>query len=125
MSRPDNEVQRRSDFRSQATYPIWYREVGDEEETGRWTIASTRDLSGGGASFELVDDGKHEWSVGDLVEAQVIVPPKPVFAIGKIVRLFQDERGKACAGVMFVSISPADKDRIVRAVLDEGLRRPW
>ena len=124
MSRPDREVQRRSDFRSQATYPIWYREVDEKGEAGRWAIASTRDLSGGGASFELVDEGKHGWQVGDLVEVQVVVPPRPVFAIGKIVRLFRDERGNACAGVMFVSISPSDKDRIVGAVLDEGLRRP-
>lgn len=117
--------QKRNDFRTGATYPIWYRDAqtGAGGGTGEWERTTTKDLSGGGASFELVDDAALRRSVNDLLEVQVILPPAPVFAIGKIARVFRDERGTLCAGIMFVSIAGRDKDRIVRVVLTEGLER--
>jgi c-di-GMP-binding flagellar brake protein YcgR len=60
-----------------------------------------------------------------MLEVQIVIPPTPVFAIAKIVRIFQDDESTLCAGVMFVSVSPKDKDRIVRVVLNEGLEKSW
>jgi c-di-GMP-binding flagellar brake protein YcgR len=119
-----SEAQKRSDYRTETSYPIWYRDFSDRGVSSEWVRAVTRDLSGGGASFDLPDVPPRERKSGDLLEIQVIVPPTPVFAIGRIVRVFQDERGYWCAGVMFASIEPRDKDRIVRAVLSEGVGRP-
>ncbi|MEX0974433.1 MAG: PilZ domain-containing protein [Bacillota bacterium] len=119
------EPQKRSDFRSGLSYPIWYRDLHEGGPGGEWARTSTRDLSGGGSSFDLVDGGRLERRTGDMLEIQVILPPTPVFAIGRVVRVFQDERGCLWAGVMFVSIAPKDKDRIVRVVLNEGLERSW
>lgn len=115
--------QKRSDFRTGASYPIWYRDAQAGGDAGEWARTVTRDLSGGGALFELVDDGRLSRQAGDLLEIQVILPPVPVFAIGRIVRVLRDERGTLCAGVMFVSVAAKDKDRIVRVVLNEGLEK--
>lgn len=116
--------QKRTDFRSGVSYPIWYRDLDESGHGGEWARTTTRDLSGGGASFDLADDRRLTRKSGDMLEIQVILPPSPVFAIGRVVRVFQDERAHLCAGVMFVSIAPRDKDRIVRVVLNEGLERP-
>jgi c-di-GMP-binding flagellar brake protein YcgR len=105
------------------SYPIWYRDIREGGPGRDWSRTSTRDLSGGGSSFDLVDDRRLERRAGDMLEVQVIIPPTPVFAIGKIVRVFSDEQGGLCAAVMFASIAPRDKDRIVRIVLNEGLER--
>lgn len=115
--------QKRSDFRTGASYPVWYRDAQTGGNGGDWARTSSRDLSGGGASFELVDDARLSRQAGDLIEVQVILPPTPVFAIGKIVRVFRDDGGALCAGVMFASIAGRDKDRIVRVVLNEGLEK--
>lgn len=125
MTDQTRESQKRSDFRSDSAYPIWYRDLRESRPEGEWARTSTKDLSGGGASFGLVDDRRLERRVGDVLEVQVILPPTPVFAIAKIARVFMDEGGSLCAGVMFVSVASKDKDRIVRAVLSEGLERPW
>jgi c-di-GMP-binding flagellar brake protein YcgR len=82
----------------------------------------SRDLSGGGASFEMPDSPPVSRKPGDLLELQVVVPPTPVFAIAEVVRVFQDERGSWCAGVKFASIDAPDRDRIVRTVLSEGVK---
>lgn len=113
--------QKRSDFRTNLSYPIWYRDAAASGRGADWARTLSLDLSGGGASIELVDDRRLSRHSADLLELQVILPPIPVFAIGKIVRVFMDERGVLCAGIMFVSIAPKDKDRIIRAVLNEGL----
>lgn len=123
MTDQTKESQKRSDFRSLVSYPIWYRDLKETRPDGEWARTSTRDLSGGGASFDLVDDRRLERRTGDVLEVQVILPPTPVFAIAKVVRVFEDDRGYLCAGVMFVSMAPRDKDRIVRIVLSEGLER--
>ena len=115
--------QKRSDFRTALSYPIWYRDVRADKPGGDWARTLTRDLSGGGASFELVDDRRVFRQTGDLLEVQAILPPVPVFAIGKIVRVFRDESGTLFAGVMFASVASKDRDRIVRVVLSEGLER--
>lgn len=118
------DEQKRSDFRSGSVYPIWYRDLEDYGRERDWARTSTRDLSGGGASFALVDPKRLERRSGDVLEVQVIVPPAPVFAIAQIVRVFQDEEKRLCAAVMFVSIESNDRDRIVRVALNEGLDRP-
>ncbi len=117
--------QKRSDFRSGISYPIWYRDLRDDGSEGEWARTATKDLSGGGASFKLVDDQRPLRKTGDMLEVQIVIPPTPVFAIAKIVRIFQDDESTLCAGVMFVSVSPKDKDRIVRVVLNEGLEKSW
>lgn len=125
MTDQTKESQKRNDYRSDLTYPIWYRDLRDGGLDGEWARTSTKDLSGGGASFELVDDRRLERHTGDMLEVQVILPPTPVFAIAKIVRLFDDEKAGRCAAVMFASVAPKDKDRIVRVVLNERLEKPW
>ncbi|MGE5578679.1 MAG: PilZ domain-containing protein [Bacillota bacterium] len=125
MTDQTRESQKRSDFRSGISYPIWYRDLRNSGPGGEWARTSTKDLSGGGASFSLVDDRRLLRRTGDTLEVQVILPPTPVFAIAKIVRIFQDDDGSLCAGVMFVSVAPKDKDRIVRVVLNEGLEKSW
>lgn len=120
----DRETEKRSDFRSPISYPVWYRELGEKGLEGDWERTVTRDLSGGGMSIELAGDHTLARHMGGLLELQVVIPPSPVFALGKIVRVFHDEGGRLCVGVMFASITPADQDRIVRFVLNEGLERP-
>lgn len=119
-----SEGQKRSDYRTETSFPIWYREFSDSGVSKEWVRAVTRDLSGGGASFDLPDVPPAVRKSGDLLEIQVVIPPSPVFAIGRVVRVFQDDRGFWCAGVMFASVDPRDKDRIIRTVLSEGLVRP-
>jgi c-di-GMP-binding flagellar brake protein YcgR len=121
LTRTD-ETQRRLDYRSSASYPLWYRDLGKAEDGGDWIRSVSRDLSGGGACFEMPDTPPVGRKPGDLLEVQVIVPPTPVFAIAEVVRTFQDDRGVWYAGVMFASIDARDRDRIVRAVLREGVR---
>lgn len=116
--------QKRNYFRSDTAYPIWYRDLSDSEVAKDWVRSVTRDLSGGGTSLELPDVPPALRKPGDLIEIQVIIPPVPVFALGRIVRVFQDDKGNWCAGVMFASIDPRDKDRIVRTVLAEEVERP-
>lgn len=125
MTDQAKESQKRNDYRTDIAYPIWYRDLHGGQGDGEWFRTSTKDLSGGGSSFELVDDKRLLRRTGDILEVQVILPPTPVFAIAKIVRLFQDDRSSLCAAVMFASVAPRDKDRIVRVVLSEGLERPW
>lgn len=119
-----SESQKRSDFRTEISYPIWYRDFAEADESREWTRAVTRDLSGGGASFRLRRGITERMEPDNLLEVQIIIPPTPIFAIGRIVRVFHDEKGRRCAGVMFASIDDRDKDRIVRAVLSEGVGKP-
>lgn len=121
MRRTDKS-QKRLHYRSGASYPVWYRDLSGASEAGDWIHSVSRDLSGGGVSFEMPDAPPVERKPGDLLEVQVIVPPTPVFAIAQIVRVFQDEKGAWCAGVMFASIDSHDRDRIVSAVFREGVK---
>ena len=76
------------------------------------------DLSGGGASFDLPDVPPREKigrSLGDTGDC----PSNAGVRHSRIVRVFQDERGW-CAGVMFASIEPRDKDRLVRCPQRRG-----
>ncbi len=125
MTEHGKDPQKRSDFRNESIYPIWYRSACEDELEKEFSRSSTKDLSGGGASFELVDPKRFERRSGDMLEVQVILPPRPVFAIAKVMRIFQDGSGALCAAVMFASIEPRDKDRIVRVVLSEGLDKQW
>jgi len=118
------EIQRRENYRSKASYPIWYRDLADGSEEGEWIRTVSRDLSGGGAAFEMPDCPPADRKPGDLLEIQLVVPPTPVFAIAEVVRIFEDNKGRLCAGVMFASINSRDRDRIVRAVLREGVKNP-
>jgi c-di-GMP-binding flagellar brake protein YcgR len=117
-----NGSQKRNHYRTGVAYPIWYRDFRDMAETGDWVHSVSRDLSGGGASFEMPDFPPAARKPGDLLELQVVVPPTPVFAIAEVVRVFEEPEGSWCAGVKFASIDASDRDRIVRTVLSEGVK---
>ena len=105
MTERAKESQKRSDYRSGITYPVWYRGLPSDQADGEWARSRTLDLSGGGASFELIDQGAHSYQVGDVLELQVILPPSPVFGIAKIVRLFLSDGNRLCAAVMFACVT--------------------
>jgi len=119
-----HEDQKRSDYRTNMSYPIWYRKLSDKPGRREWNRAVTRDLSGGGASFRIIDTLHVAKKPGELLEIQIVIPPKPVFVIGEVIRVFEDDRGRRFVAVKFASIEQHEKDRIVRAVLSEGLGRP-
>ncbi|HHY45334.1 MAG TPA: hypothetical protein GX512_06460 [Firmicutes bacterium] len=121
MTRND-DTQRRRDYRSSAAYPVWYRDLRSVEQDGEWIRSVSRDLSGGGVCIQMPDAPPVQRKPGDLLEVQVVVPPTPVFAIAEVVRVFQDDSGAWYAGVMFASIDAGDRDRIVSAVLREGVK---
>ncbi len=114
--------QKRDHYRTGVTYPIWYRDFRDIPEAEDWIRSVSRDLSGGGASFEMPDFLLRPRKPGDLLELQVVVPPTPVFAIAEVVRVFEEPEDSWCAGVKFLSIEVSDRDRIVRTVLSEGVK---
>lgn len=121
--------EKRNDFRYPASYPFFWRIVSSEEEEQSsersWERCMTRDLSAGGASFFIDDKGNGratQIQPGGLIEFQLVIPRKPVFGIGEIVRVARDEAsGEVVVGVKFSSIEPSDRDRIARIVLNEGL----
>lgn len=115
----DAKAQRRQDFRVEVAFSLWYRRIsGDGEE--EWIPGVTRDLSGGGASFRV---GGDTWVPDDLLEIQIAVRGALVFAIAKVLRVFADKESRPCIAVMFVSLAEEDKDKIVSAVLREGVSR--
>jgi c-di-GMP-binding flagellar brake protein YcgR len=117
-------LERRDDYRAIVNYPLWYRHVPKENRDDvEWERTMTRDLSAGGA---------HIWgclpslSVGDLLEIQIIIPPRPVFTIAQVVRIMYDEDNRAESfGVAFLSIAQQDRDRIASVVLKDGLGRNY
>lgn len=110
--------EKRNDFRASSQYPFWYRRCPDGNEEEEWQRTVTRDLSAGGAAFWLGSAEIHEQ---DIVEFQLLIPPRPVFGIGEVVRVFEDTGNGKAAAVRFASLESRDKDRIARVVLSDGL----
>ncbi|QUL98611.1 MAG: PilZ domain-containing protein [Candidatus Fermentithermobacillus carboniphilus] len=125
MTKSGSHEEKRNDFRAKASYPLWYRVLVSESGTWSplqdWERTSTIDISAGGAAFY---SGSSTLGVGDLVEFQFVVPPRPVFGIGKIVRVVTGDDGKpVSAAMMFLSLEPRDRDRIAQIALHDGLER--
>lgn len=116
-------VERRSDFRAPAVYPLWYRPVPLEGKNERdWIMTVTSNISGGGVCFREGERQYVKVKPGDLLELRLSIPAGPVFCIAEAVRVFEDN-GDTMVAAKFISMEERDRDRIVRLALSEGLER--
>ncbi len=108
-------VQLRSFTRAPAIVPIMYRPVGSERRQP-WNRAETRDLGGGGLMFWT----KQPPQPGSQLEMVIELPQRSVEATGEVIRVQErpeEEGGGFGVAVRFVSVSEADRDRLIRFVL--------
>ncbi|GEM_PF-1297235 len=120
----DGRTQRRSDYRAEVSYPVWYRPLPAFSDTkASWHTSTTQDLSAGGMFFP-VDAEVDLWSgESELLEIQLFLPTGPIFLLARPVRQVDTGNGNKAAAVQFVSLAPGDKEKIARVVLSGGLER--
>lgn len=85
---------------------VTYVAMGVNKEALQWNLATMQDLSAGGA--ELIFD--QEVQEGDLISIKINFFDHLIECHGKIMRLKSvPNKPQLCAGVMFLSMSDADR----------------
>lgn len=116
--------QRRQAFRARISYPVWYRQLAGPGAELQWQKTVTNDLSAGGVSFGAGIPGETTvLKPGDFLELRLLLPEKPLFIKGKVVREGLDESGGPTFAVSFLSLRSPDADYIARVALGGGLEQ--
>lgn len=115
MAKTFTGQERRRYPRLEEEMPVSYQ---TSENLGQRT-SSTKNISGGGLSFEI----ETAVSQGDTLQIQIHKPVDiglrrraPIRSIAKVVWVRQTESGKYKSGLEFINIEEADRDEIISHV---------
>lgn len=117
-----NRQQRRAHFRTAACVQVEYIARSDAGLPGaRKVLATTRDISGGGALLEV----KSPEAEGAEINVQLALPDggEPLVVDARVVRSTEDGKGRPVLGIQFIGVEPRQESRLVRFVVREQARR--